>query len=242
MVEEVLPEELWDPYRRGEDGRRERVKLVLDGRPSTGDLLRSIALGVSSSERPPSSVIFLNERFGMTGKTSSAGFRGVRFLLGDPKGLAGRCVGDERRCPAPLNPGIDCALIMGGARAEVEDLDRRCPREKGEVFRGRYGREGPADIGDRGDCGVGSVHRRIFGGFPNSWMSYKGVACSRRTGKGEVLNSSNLSVSGTGSMLVGWCYDRLGGGDMKVERCCKKVEPRSTGRRFRKVHFLLWFE
>ena len=40
---------------------------------------------------------------------------------------------------------------MGGARALAEDLDRRCPRESGEVFRGRYGIEGGEDIGDRGE-------------------------------------------------------------------------------------------
>lgn len=146
-------------------------------------------------------MIFLNERVGRPGKTSSAGFRGIRTLLGDPIGLAGRWMGDERRCPAPLNPGIDCARIIGGARGLVEDLDRRCPRENGEIFRGRYGREGEAETGDRGDCGVGSVHRRIVGGFSNSWMLYNEVACTRRRGIGEGLNSSILSVSGTGSIL-----------------------------------------
>lgn len=39
------------------------------------------------------------------------------------------------------------------------------PREKGEVFRGRYGREGEEEIGERGEEGVGSVDRRIVGGF-----------------------------------------------------------------------------
>ena len=33
-------------YLRGEDGRRVRVKLAESGKPSTGELLRSVALGV----------------------------------------------------------------------------------------------------------------------------------------------------------------------------------------------------
>jgi hypothetical protein len=47
----------------------------------------------------------------------------------------------------------------------VEDLDRRCPREYGEVFLGLYGMEGEEATGERGDGGFGSVDRRSVGGF-----------------------------------------------------------------------------
>lgn len=40
-------------YRRGEDGRRDRVKLADRGIPNIGELLRSGALGVCSSESSP---------------------------------------------------------------------------------------------------------------------------------------------------------------------------------------------
>jgi len=36
----------WTRYRRGEEGRRVRVKLADGGRPRTGELLRSGARGV----------------------------------------------------------------------------------------------------------------------------------------------------------------------------------------------------
>ncbi len=42
------------------------------------------------------------------------------------------------------------ARDMGGAKALVV-FDRRCPREYGETFRGRYGIEGAGAMGERGD-------------------------------------------------------------------------------------------
>jgi hypothetical protein len=90
----------------------------------------------------------LKLRFGRPGNTSSTGFRGVR--IGLRTGLAGRCT-ETDKWPAVLIPGIDCARDMAGARELVEDFDRRCPREYGEVFRGRYGMRGEEVTGDRGD-------------------------------------------------------------------------------------------
>lgn len=98
----------WEIYRSGDAGRRVRGKFVGWGKPRMGELLRSAALGVCSSEEsPPVSLISLKPRAGRPGKTSSTGFLGVRTRLGDPRGLAGRCCGDISRCPAALNPGID---------------------------------------------------------------------------------------------------------------------------------------
>jgi len=50
-----------------------------------------------------------------------------------------------------VTPGKDCALIIGGASGLVEDFDRKWPLENGDVFRGRYARDGDASTGDRGD-------------------------------------------------------------------------------------------
>jgi hypothetical protein len=153
-------------YRSGEEGLRDRVKLDPAGRPRTGELLLSTARGVySSSKIAPFSLTLRSDRTGMTGNASSTGFRGTRTRLGDPSGLAGRCIGEDSKCPLPLTPGIDCALIIGGASGLVEDFDRRWPLEKGDVFRGRYAREEDARTGDRGDCGEGSVLLRRNGGF-----------------------------------------------------------------------------
>lgn len=132
-------------------------------------LLRSVGLGVCSSDMSPVSLISLkaslDPRYARPGKTSSTGFRGVRIRLGDPRGLAGRARGEDSKCPAALKPGNDWVRDIGGARALVEDFDRIWPREKGEVFRGRYGNEGEEEIGERGEEGVGSVDRRMVGGF-----------------------------------------------------------------------------
>ena len=93
----------------------------------------------------------------MPGKTSSTGFLGVRTRTGELRGLEGRWIGDVSRCPAALKPGIDWVRDIGGARALVEDFDLMCPREKGEVFLGRYGMggfedmEGEDEVGERGD-------------------------------------------------------------------------------------------
>lgn len=57
--------------------------------------------------------------------------------------------------------------------------------------------EGEA-IGERGEEGLGSVDRRRVGGF----FSYSVESCSLSLGTGDTLNSSILSVSGTGSMVV----------------------------------------
>lgn len=101
----------------------------------------------------------------MPGNISSTGFLGVRFRCGEPAGLEERFDEDTYRCPAALTPGIDCALDIGGARALAVDLDLMCPRERGEVFRGRYGKIGDDHPGDLGEEGIGSVERRILDGF-----------------------------------------------------------------------------
>lgn len=95
-------------YRRGEDGRRLLVKLAPGGNPNIGELLRSAARCIRSLEgKSPVSLMSLNPRLGRPGKTSSAGFLGMRARFGDPTGLAGRCCGEESKWPAVLNPGID---------------------------------------------------------------------------------------------------------------------------------------
>jgi hypothetical protein len=60
---------------------------------------------------------------------------------------------------------MDCARNMMGAKALAEDLDLKCPREYGEVFRGRKGNVGDDHPGDCGEDGVGSVDLRIVYGF-----------------------------------------------------------------------------
>jgi hypothetical protein len=108
------------------------------GRPSIGELLRSDESGVlSSADKSPVSLMCPRPRFGRLGNTSSTGFLGVRTRLGDPAGLEGRCSGEESMWPAALNPGKDCARVIGCARALVVDFDLKCPREYGDVFRGR---------------------------------------------------------------------------------------------------------
>ena len=87
------------------------------------------------------------------------------------------------------------------------DRDLKCPRLKGEVFRERYGNVGGETVGDLGELRSGSVALRKAGIF--QWispspvrMSWSDDSGSRRVGTGEVLNSSILSVSGTGSMVA----------------------------------------
>jgi hypothetical protein len=60
---------------------------------------------------------------------------------------------------------MDWARVIGGAREPVEDLDRRWPREYGDVFLGLYGIEGEEVTGERGEEGLGSVADRSVGGF-----------------------------------------------------------------------------
>jgi hypothetical protein len=104
----------------------------------------------------------------------------------------------------PLTPGIDCVLVMVGARLAA-DLDLECEMpERGEVVRGRYGIDDGPHPGELGDEGLGSVERRRVGGFLVTSISKVEGAdglWSRSDGKGEGLNSSILSVSGTGSMI-----------------------------------------
>lgn len=113
--------------RSGEDGLRVRGKLVEWGSPNIGEPLRSVARGVwSVVSVSPISLISLI-RLGNPGNTSSAGFLGVRTRLGEPSGLEGRC-GEMSRWPAALKPGKLWALDIAGARAPVEDFDRKWPR------------------------------------------------------------------------------------------------------------------
>ena len=86
---------------------------------------------------------------------------------------------------------------MGGARLAV-DRERECEPERGDVVRGRYGRltGGPQPL-ELGEDGEGSVDRRSVGGFRGASLSLK----RRRVGRGEGLNSSIRSVSGTGSIV-----------------------------------------
>lgn len=105
-----------------------------------------------------------------------------------------------------MRPGIDCVRDIGGARLAV-DCDRMCPADSGDAVRGRYG------IDDREeyvcglvDVGLGSVLRLGVGGFLFVSMSNPILALEyglvmRSEGRGEDLNSSMRSVSGTGSMM-----------------------------------------
>lgn len=59
--------------------------------------------------------------------------------------------------------------------------------------------------GELGEEGMGSVERRTVGGFLGGSVSgelNEKALCSRSEGSGEDLNSSILSVSGTGSMTI----------------------------------------
>jgi hypothetical protein len=110
---------------------------------------------------------------------------------------------------------MEWARDIGGARGLVVDLDLRCPRLKGEVFRGRYGIVGGETVGDRGEFRSGSVALRKAGSFQGTLpspfrMSWREDSGSRRVGTGEALNSSILSVSGTGSMAAALgCHESL---------------------------------
>jgi len=95
--------------------------------------------------------------------------------------------------------------IMGGARPAA-DLDLMCAPERGDVVRGRYGRLmlGTHD-GELGDDGEGSVDRRRLAGFLGLSTSEESRCeglWSRSVGRGEGLNSSIRSVSGTGSIVI----------------------------------------
>jgi hypothetical protein len=101
---------------------------------------------------------------------------------------------------------MDCVRIMGGAKLAV-DFDRTWdPADKGDVVRGRYGRTEPPQIGETGDEGAGSVERRSVGGFRPDSKKSGGVRsdelCKRELGRGVGWNSSRLSVSGSGSIVV----------------------------------------
>lgn len=98
------------------------------------------------------------------GYASSIGFFDTRVLLGEPKGLAGRNTGGYIIRPEPSTPGIDRVRpIAGGARLAT-DLDRPWPPDRGEVVRGRYGRDAAGDHdGELGEGG--SVDRRRLGGL-----------------------------------------------------------------------------
>lgn len=116
------------------------------------------------------------------------------------------------------------------------ERDRECDPDRGEVVRGRYGIDvGGAQNGEMGDEGIGSVDRRTVGGFLGVLSKSgglrkvvdgeamdvveadededvvfpaveKGILCRRRGGKGEDLNSSMRSVSGTGSIFGELCF------------------------------------
>jgi hypothetical protein len=83
-----------------------------------GELLRSVALGVSSSSSKiamgfsPTSVL---SRERAPGNISSTGFLGVLARLGEPAGLEGRCGEVVVKNPVPYTPGIDFARDMTGA-------------------------------------------------------------------------------------------------------------------------------
>lgn len=89
-VETALPTLCCARYRKGDEGLRDLVKVAFKGSPRTGEILRSTGRGVSCSLIVSTSAIFLRDRLGKPGKTSSTGFRGRRALLGEPSGLAGR--------------------------------------------------------------------------------------------------------------------------------------------------------
>lgn len=84
--------------------------------------------------------------------------------LGGWDGLTGRASGGGYRMwPAPLTPGRLWVLESGMANdAADRDLVCELAPARGEVVRGRYGRD-PAEEyqeGDLGDEGMGSVDRR----------------------------------------------------------------------------------
>lgn len=69
--------------------------MEVGDRPRTGELLRSVALGVTSFEDgEPVSLISFSALFGRPGNTSSTGLLGVRTRLGDSTGLEGRLWGE----------------------------------------------------------------------------------------------------------------------------------------------------
>lgn len=74
--------------RRGEDGRRSRAGVLVEV-PIMGEVLRFSPCLCSGSRTE----VRMGE---MGGKASSAGFRGIRTLLGDPEGLPGRCWGRNK--------------------------------------------------------------------------------------------------------------------------------------------------
>lgn len=132
--------------------------------PSETAVLKSTPSSGIAVRLPPNVLIARLE----LGKISSTGFLSARFRFGDPLGLAGRC-GDKLRCPAAFTPGIDDARAIGGAKALAVDLDLKCPREYGDVFRVWMGRVGEEKLGkleklgDGGE-GAGSVALRGIGG------------------------------------------------------------------------------
>jgi len=162
--------EYWrERFRKGEAGRRLLGTVLFRGRPNVGELLLSSGLGVSSSSEIAETLCQMSTGVrllgGNPGKTSSAGFLGVLLRCGEPAGLEGRFCGVMNRWPAAFTPGMDCARDIGGARALAVDLDLIWPRESGDVLRGRYGKTGDDHPGEIGDEGVGSVERRMVGGF-----------------------------------------------------------------------------
>lgn len=84
--------------RRGEDGRRSRAGVLVE-MPIMGEVLRLSCLCSGSITEVRTGEI--------GGKDSSAGFRGIRTLLGDADGLPGRCWDKNRIWPEPLTPGMD---------------------------------------------------------------------------------------------------------------------------------------
>lgn len=76
----------WERFRIGDEGRRTRVNVPLVEVPNTGEPL--LSAGNRSWSRT-------DVRTGdVIGNDSSTGFRGVRTLLGDCAGLAGRKWGE----------------------------------------------------------------------------------------------------------------------------------------------------
>lgn len=186
-------------FRKGDDDLLRRLDDTMGG-PNTGELLRSF--GFFSQSR---TLVRTGE---VLGKASSACFLGVRARLGEPEleGLAGRSCGEYNIRPEPLTPGMDCVRDIGEARVAA-DRDLVCPLDNGEAVRGLYGRaadEWPHD-GDVGEVGLGSVLRRMVGGFLAMSSSSGGIPAElllkrKDGGTGEDLNASMRSVSGTGSM------------------------------------------
>ena len=105
--------------------------------------------------------------------------------------------------PAPSKPGMDRVRPILGT-VKLVDLDRACIPDKGEVVRGRYGRDMEA-LTHEGELGEeGSVDLRTYGGLRagSELLMMSGAGCCKRgVGKGEERNSSILSVSGTGSIV-----------------------------------------